>query len=174
MLQRSIFVWLLVSSGLAWYWPQLGMSVDPFLWLGAPAINGLIIVAMFSVGALLPVDELKQLQTRWYSVVLGTVVQYTSMPLLAWTAVQIARPAPELATGIIIVGCVPGAMASNVLTMIARGHVSYSVGLTTLATLISPLVVPLALKLTLGKDVPYDGMAAVRLMILQIVLPTVL
>ena len=99
MLQRSIFVWLLASSGLAWYWPQLGASVDPFLWLGAPAINALIIVAMFSVGALLPVDEVNQLKTRWPSVVLGTIVQYSSMPFLAWAAVQIARPSPEPADG---------------------------------------------------------------------------
>jgi BASS family bile acid:Na+ symporter len=54
----------------------------------------------------------------------------------------------ELLLGVILVGCVPGAMASNVLTLAARGNVSYSVSLTTSATLLSPLVVPAALYLT--------------------------
>ena len=48
-----------------------------------------------------------------------------------------------------VVGCVPGAMASNVLTLNAKGHTSYSVSLTTVATLLSPLITPLALSLTL-------------------------
>ena len=52
--------------------------------------------------------------------------------------------------GVILVGCVPGAMASNVLTLAARGNTSYSVSLTTSATLLSPLIVPFALWLTLG------------------------
>ncbi|MBN2579434.1 MAG: bile acid:sodium symporter family protein, partial [Pirellulales bacterium] len=55
--------------------------------------------------------------------------------------------------GIVMVGCVPGAMASNVLTMMARGNVSYSVSLTTSATILSPLVVPWILWLALGRMV---------------------
>ena len=49
-----------------------------------------------------------------------------------------------------MVGCVPGAMASNVLTLLAKGNASYSVSLTTSATLLSPLAVPIALRLALG------------------------
>ncbi len=47
--------------------------------------------------------------------------------------------------GVVMVGCVPGAMASNVLTLAARGNVSYSLSLTTSATLLSPILVPLVL-----------------------------
>ena len=53
----------------------------------------------------------------------------------------------DLRLGIIMVGCVPGAMASNVLTLVARGNVSYSLSLTTTATCLSPICVPLMLKL---------------------------
>jgi BASS family bile acid:Na+ symporter len=74
------------------------------------------------------------------------------MPLLAWGAATLFQLPEDLRIGVIFVGCVPGAMASNVLTIIARGNVSYSVGLTTLATLLSPIVVPLAIKVTLGAD----------------------
>lgn len=173
MLQRYILIWLLISSAVAWFWPQFGFAFDPYQWLGGTGINVLIVVAMLGVGALLKVQELNDLFRQWPTVLTGTAVQYISMPLLAWLAVKLFQPSPELATGIIIVGCVPGAMASNVLTLTARGNVSYSVCLTTLATILSPIVVPLALKLTLGHDVRYDGFDAVKMMLFQVVLPVI-
>lgn len=171
MLQRYILVWLVVSSGLAWFWPHTGIDRDPFQTLGAASIQWLILVAMFCVGAVLPTDEVDQLISRWPSVLYGTAVQYLSMPLLAYTAVRILQPSPEIAAGMIIVGCVPGAVASNVLTLTARGNVSFSVSLTTSATLLSPLIVPITLKLALGTTVTYNGGDAVRLLVVQIVLP---
>lgn len=173
MLQRQILVWLVLSSGLSLVWPDLGIPWDPFL-AAKSYTNWLISTAMFAVGALLPIDELRQLMKSGRSVVLGTFAQYFSMPLLAWIAIQIFRPNTELATGILIVGCVPGAMASNVLTMTARGNVSYSVSLTTCSTLLSPLVVPQALALFLDQDVQYDDEAAVILLVQQVALPVVL
>lgn len=172
MLQRYILVWLVLSSGLSLFWPRLQLDFDPFLML-KPAMNWLIVTAMFCVGALLPHDELRQLARRWPVVLLGTAAQYISMPLLAWLAVLVFRPEPELATGIIIVGCVPGAMASNVLTMTARGNVSYSVSLTTCSTLLSPIVVPQALRVFLDRDVNYNGQDAVMMLILQVALPVI-
>ncbi len=148
---------------------DLGIPWDPFL-AAKSYTNWLISTAMFAVGALLPIDELRQLMKSGRSVVLGTFAQYFSMPLLAWIAIQIFRPNTELATGILIVGCVPGAMASNVLTMTARGNVSYSVSLTTCSTLLSPLVVPQALALFLDQDVQYDDEAAVILLVQQVAL----
>lgn len=174
MLQRYILVWLLVSSGIAWLWPYLQLESDPFQQLGAPAIHWLIVVAMFGVGALLPIDEVNQLRQRWAMVLCGTSVQYLSMPLLAWIVVRTIQPEPELAAGIIIVGCVPGAIASNILTLTAHGNVSYSVSLTTAATLLSPLIVPLTMKLALGTSVNYNSSEAVRTLLLQIVLPVVI
>jgi BASS family bile acid:Na+ symporter len=75
-----------------------------------------------------------------------------------------------------MVGCVPGAMASNVLTLNARGNASYSVSLTTSATLFSPLAVPLALGLTLSGDQSVDVQFLLRtsgLLLLMVVLPVV-
>lgn len=171
MLQRFILLWLLATSGVALSWPRLGITFDPFLAAGGTAIDWLIVATMFSVGAVLPADEVNQIGRRWPTVLIGTAIQYVSMPFLAWLVVQVMQPDAETATGIIIVGCVPGAMASNVLTLTARGNVSYSVSLTTMATLLSPMIVPLALWLTMDSDVNYNGAAAVRLLLVQVVFP---
>ena len=98
------------------------------------------------------------------------------MPLLAFCVGRLFGFEGPTLTGIIMVGCVPGAMASNVLTLSARANVSYSVSLTTTATLLSPLVVPVALKLTLGqlRTFPREKMIEMSLMLLlTVVVPVV-
>ncbi len=148
MLQRYLLVWLTLLSLVAFAWPQLlGPAWDPFIWT-RPFNPHLFAVTMFAIGALLPEDEIRQVARRWPTVLGGTATQYLSMPLLAYVCGHAFGLSGEVLLGVILVGCVPGAMASNVLTLTARGNVSYSVSLTTLATLLSPLVVPLALYLT--------------------------
>ena len=174
MLQRYILFWLLASSGVAFFWQKFGVAFDPFTTAGGTAIDLLIVTAMFGVGSLLPIDEVNQILRRWPTVLTGTCIQYVSMPLLASIVVLAMKPDQATAAGILIVGCVPGAMASNVLTLTAKGNVSYSVSLTTLATLLSPIIVPFAMWLTFDQSVEYDHWAAVQLMLLQVVLPVVI
>lgn len=178
MLRRYLTLWLVVSSGLAYVWPgvlpSLGwdnLAWDPFT-PGKQTLAGLIVVTMLCIGALLPPEEVRRLVRQWPSVMFGTTVQYVTMPLLAWLAVELWGWRDDVRLGVLIVGCVPGAMASNVLTMAARGNVSYSVGLTTAATLVSPLVVPLALKLTAGASISNAILLTVCLNLLwTVVLP---
>jgi BASS family bile acid:Na+ symporter len=196
ILQKYLLVWLVALSLLAFCWPDLWSGVhgrlpggvaellradfDPFtetkVRAGAeqPWLTVLIVTTMFCVGALLPADEVRQLARKWPSVLGGTCVQYISMPLLAWGLARLFQLSPELTRGVVMVGCVPGAMASNVLTLAVRGNVSYSVSLTTLATLVSPVVVPLALGLTLGASVDRTFLAdASRKLLIEVVLPVV-
>ena len=154
MLQRFLLLWLVLLSAVALGWPWLlaGLGVpsesaepwDPFIASG-PGLPWLFAGVMFCLGGLLPRDELAQVLRRWPQVLGGTATQYTVMPLGAWLLARALQLPEELQIGVVLVGCVPGAMASNVLTLTARGNVSYSVSLTTSATLLSPLVVPLCL-----------------------------
>jgi bile acid:Na+ symporter, BASS family len=156
-IQRTLLFWLTVCSVAAFFWQEMAGagSLDPFL-KTASAIPYQFAVTMFCIGCLLPRKEVDELATRWPTVLGGTAIQYLSMPLLAWgIATALGLQGPYL-VGVIVVGCVPGAMASNVLTLAARGNVSYSVSLTTMATILSPFIVPFVLKLTLSQqqDVP--------------------
>lgn len=156
-IQRTLLVWLTLASMAAYFWPDIAgaESFDPFL-KTAPAIPYQFAVTMFCIGCLLPRAEVDQLARRWATVLGGTTIQYLTMPLLAWAcATSFGLEGPYL-TGVIVVGCVPGAMASNVLTLAAKGNVSYSVSLTTMATILSPLIVPWVLQFALGeqRDIP--------------------
>ncbi|RMF40964.1 MAG: bile acid:sodium symporter family protein [Planctomycetota bacterium] len=142
--RNALLFWLVGTSALAWGWPILGMRGDPFH-LPSWGLWGLVSLTMLSLGATIDATELRELRTRPAAVLLGVCVQCTWMPLLAWSVVQVLQLDGPIAGGVILVGCVPGAMASNVLTLLSGGNVSYSISLTTVATLLSPVTVPLLL-----------------------------
>jgi bile acid:Na+ symporter, BASS family len=175
--QWGTLIGLVVSSGLAAAWPHgvsagLLPSFDPFLW-SQPHLGTLISIVMFFVGCLLPPDELRQVARRWPAVVQGTTLQYISMPLLAWLAATLFDLSPSTKIGVIMVGCVPGAMASNVLTLLARGNTSYSVCLTTTSTMLSPIAVPWLLWLMLSTHHRLDVWQVAWQLLLQVVFPVV-
>lgn len=174
-LERHLLVWLCVVSLLALLWPRLGSAAvahDPFLWT-KDLLARLIAVTMFVIGWLLPNEEIRQVARRWPLVVGGTCVQYVAMPLLAWTWGNSLRLDGPYLWGVMMAGCVPGAMASNVLTLMSRGNTSYSVCLTTLATLLSPLVVPTALKFSLGAAVEFPAAKTSWTLLWMVVIPVV-
>jgi BASS family bile acid:Na+ symporter len=149
MLERFLLLWLTLLGLLAYFWTAW-FEWDPFAG-SEPYLDWLIAVTMLAIGSLLPREEVREVVRNWPKVLGGTATQYVSMPLLAYVVGRSFGFEGATLTGIVMVGCVPGAMASNVLTLAARANVSYSVSLTTAATLLSPLAVPLALKLTLGQ-----------------------
>ncbi len=131
MLERFLLLWLILLSLLAYGWPDwLPGLWDPFVGT-APGLAYLFAVTMLAIGSLLPHDEIRQVLRRWPTVLGGTAIRYASMPLLAYGLGRLFGLEGPWMVGVVMVGCVPGAMASNVLTLMARGNVSYSVSLTT-------------------------------------------
>ncbi len=173
-LSKYLLIWLSIVCLFAFYWQLLfGKSAfDPFV-MPTWVMQALIAITMLAIGSLLPVKEVKMVAKRWPSVFSGTFIQYISMPLLAWIMGTVFQLKGPYFIGILIVGCVPGAMASNMLTMIARGNVSFSVSLTTSATLLSPLIVPFTLLFFAGTKVTLDYMSIANLLLLTVVCPVV-
>lgn len=172
-LLKSILFWLLLTSSLAFVWPEFGFAFDPFVmskWL----LWSAIFLTMFSLGGLVSPDELKPLRSHPFWVALGVLTQVTVMPLAAWLATKLIPMDEDMALGVLLVGCVPGAMASNVLTNTARGSVAYSVSLTSVATLLSPLTVPGILWVLSGHQ--SEGFRAQSSLLLAtfVTLPTIL
>lgn len=188
-IQKTLLAWLVVFSAAALFWSRFGIG-DPFLWTAdftidsidsaklfgtsRPLLGIMIQVTMFCIGCLISVAEINEVFKRWPLVLGGTLIQYTSMPLLAWGLGNLFGLEREYLIGVIVVGCVPGAMASNVLTLAARGNVSFSVSLTTSATILSPIIVPLAFQLTLSKFVEIDPLVEATKLLKQVVGPVLI
>ncbi len=172
-LVRSLLFWLVLSSGVAFVWPVKQLGFDPFSsspWL----LWSLIVVTMFALGTLVRHDELRPLRDRPWWVVLGVGTQVLVMPVAAWLVTRIVPMDEELAAGVILVGCVPGAMASNVLTSTAGGSVAFSVSMTTVATLLSPITVPTVLWIVAGLHAEDSLAKSSILLALLVVLPTIM
>jgi BASS family bile acid:Na+ symporter len=115
------------------------------LWL-RPALQPAFAVTMFLVGTLVLPEQVRAFAGAPARALAGLACQYTIMPLCA-AGVAAFFPDPQLRAGIVLVGCMPGAMASNVMTVLLRGDLVLSVTLTTLATLLCPLTLAIWLPL---------------------------
>lgn len=188
-IQKTLLAWLVLFSACALLWTRPGIA-DPFLWTAnfkvvaidsafwfgtpRPLLGIMIQLTMFCIGCMISVAEINDVIKRWPLVLGGTLIQYTSMPLLAWGLGNFFDLEREYLIGVIVVGCVPGAMASNVLTLAARGNVSFSVSLTTSATILSPIIVPLAFQLTLSTFIEIDPLAEALKLVKQVVGPVLI
>ena len=139
---RYVTVIILLFSGMAFVMPQyFGWAVQyTAFFLGA---------AMFGMGLNIKAKDFAIVLTRPKDIAIGVLAQYSIMPVSALIICNLFQLPPDIAIGVILVGCCPGGTASNVITYIARGDVSLSVGMTIASTLLAPLVTPL-LVYTLG------------------------
>ena len=148
------------------YPPAFLIFKEYFLWLFA--------ATMFSLGLVLNASDLKAEILNPRRVALGVLSQFSVMPLLVYFVAQYPGFSPAIAIGFIIVGCAPGAMASNVIVFLAGGAVAFSVTLTTVATLFSPLLTPLLVKWLGGEILPVEFWPLTITIIKIVLLPLIL
>lgn len=117
------------------------LSPESFKWV-LPQIQYLLGVIMFGMGLTLTAADFKIVATHPKAVAIGVLAQFIIMPLTAWLLAKLFNLPPEIAVGVILVGCCPGGTASNVMTFLARGNVALSVAVTSVATLLAPLLTP--------------------------------
>jgi BASS family bile acid:Na+ symporter len=95
------------------------------------------------------------------------------MPFGGYAVAHIFGFEPEIAAGIILIGSVPGGVASNVMTYLARGDVPLSVTMTSCSTLMSPVMTPLMMKLLAGRLVPINIMEMMLSIFDMIIVPII-
>jgi BASS family bile acid:Na+ symporter len=129
---------------LGFHRPGLLTPVGPYLpWF--------FMGTMVGVGALLDFAEFVPVLRRPHVVLLGTATQFTVMPLLGYAIARALNLPPALAFGFVLVGSVPGAMASNVIAYLAGADVAYSIAITTTSTFLAPILSPAATWLLAGQ-----------------------
>jgi BASS family bile acid:Na+ symporter len=113
-------------------------------------------VIMFGMGTTLSGQDFKRVLLRPLEVAIGFLLQYGFMPLAGFVLANIFGLKPLIAAGVVLVGSCPGGTASNVITYLARGDVALSVTLTSVSTIMSPVLTPLFTYIYAGQwiDVP--------------------
>lgn len=134
-IQKTFALWVVLFSGIALLVPEA------FVWLRAyiPWMLGII---MFGMGMTMTVGDFKSVLQSPKAVAIGVVAQFVAMPGLAYLLCKLFQLPPEIAIGVILVGCCPGGTASNVITYMAKGNTALSVACTSVSTLLAPIFTP--------------------------------
>lgn len=135
VITRLLPVWVVLAGAAGYAHPPA------LTWLNG-RIEWLFAATMLGIGAVLTPRDFSPIIRKPHLALLGTLAQFSVMPLLGFMIGRALRLPPELALGFILVGAVPGAMASNVISYLARADVPYSIALTTCSTLLAPLATP--------------------------------
>jgi BASS family bile acid:Na+ symporter len=160
-------LWAMLGVLVAWMLPQwlvpLKVAIVPLL--------GLV---MFAMGMTLTTDDFLTVLRRPFPVMLGVVLQFLLMPLAAWVLAKLAGLPPQLAVGLMLVGCSPGGTASNVICYLAKGDVALSITLTTVSTLLAIIATPLLTLLYAGATVPVPAVDMLITILKVILMPVLL
>ena len=164
----TVFPLLVLAAGVVGY-----LTPSTFTPL-APSVPYLLGVIMFCMGLTLTPPDLASVAKRPWAVVLGIVAHYVIMPGAGWVIAHGLNLEPELAVGVILVGCAPSGTASNVMAFLAKGDVALSVAVASVSTLIAPIVTPLLVLLLAGSYLPIDAGGMVLDIVKTVLLPVIL
>lgn len=132
---RTFALWAALFAAVAY------MAPDTFKWV-LPLVPWLLGLVMFGMGLTLSPSDFKILGRHPKAVLVGVTAQFVIMPLTAYGLALGFDLPPEIAVGVILVGSCPGGTASNVITYLARGNVALSVAVTSVSTMLAPVLTP--------------------------------
>lgn len=162
---RFFAIWVVVFGVIAYFFPEPFIAVKRYneLFFG---------LTMFGIGAVLSVDDFKEIAKRPWIVAIGSFAQFSIMPFGAFLIAKAFHLSDEITLGLVLTGAAPGAMSSNVMCYVAKADTAYSVSLTTVSTLLCPVLTPALTLLLAGSalDVPFMGMmlSVLRMVILPL------
>lgn len=155
LLRRSAFTLsVVVAAVLALLFPNQILEVGNFS--TKTLIIPLLMLIMFGMGTTMSIADFKGVIKMPKGVLIGVICQFSIMPLIGFSLAKLSNLPPEIAAGIILVGCSPSGLASNVMAYIAGANVALSVTLTAVATLLAPLLTPFLMQLLADAYVPID------------------
>ena len=140
----SYTMMILGAVSIAMYHPQY------FKMIGDYKLSALIIpllqLIMFGMGTELSLKDFANVIKMPKGIIIGVVGHYIIMPLVGFTVASLFHFPNEIAAGIILVGCCPSGLASNVMSYLARANLALSVSVTTISTILAPFLTPLLMR----------------------------
>ncbi|MBR1666751.1 MAG: bile acid:sodium symporter family protein [Bacteroidaceae bacterium] len=168
--KASLFI--ILTALVTFFFPQL------FVWVKGDTQTIILGIIMLTMGLTLTPDDFKLLAKRPLDILIGAAAQFTIMPLVAfilsWLFSQVPAFAPystAMAIGIILVGCCPGGVSSNIMSFLCKGDVAYSVGMTCASTLLAPVLTPLLVLWLAGERVDVDAMGMFQQILIVTIIP---
>ena len=165
---NSLFpLWALLISLVAFFLNA------PFATLNT-AIVPLLATVMFLMGLTLTKADVERIVKDPKPILVGVVLQFLLMPVLALTFSKMLQLSNQLTIGMVLVGSCAGGTASNVVCYLAKGDVALSISLTMVSTLIGVIATPLLCAFYLSETVSVDTLALLFSIVQIVFIPVVL
>ena len=164
---NTFAAWVVLFAVLGFLLPDLFRQLTPW-------IVTLLGIIMFGMGLTISGRDFAEVLRRPVNVGVGVASQFLIMPLLAVALTMIIPMPPEVAAGVILVGCCPGGTSSNVMTYLAKGDVVLSVACTSVTTLMAPIVTPFLMLMLASEYLPVDAWAMFQSIVKVVLFPLAL
>jgi len=154
---------------IALTYPQYFLGFDGFSF--GKLITPLIQIIMFGMGTAIGVEDFIGIAKMPKGVIIGTLGQFVIMPMVGFTLANLLPFSPEIAAGIVLIGCSPAGLASNVMSYLAKANLALSITLTTVTTLLAPFVTPFLMSLLAGEFIEVDILKMMWDIIKMVIIP---
>lgn len=172
LLSGKASVFVILTAIVTFFFPEI------FVWVKGDVQTMILGVIMLTMGLTLTPGDFRLLAKRPFDILLGTCAQFSIMPMVAfcicWLFSQIPAMADysvPLTIGIVLVGCCPGGVSSNIMSFLCKGDVAYSVGMTCASTLLAPVLTPLLVLWLAGAKVDVDAIGMFRQILIVTIIP---
>ncbi len=141
------------------------------LWIKTSWVNYLLMIVMFGMGLTLKLEDFRLIFTRPKDILIGCIAQFTIMPVLAFVLGKLFNLDAALLAGVVLVGTCPGGTSSNVITYLSKGDVALSVGMTSVNTLLAPVLTPAITYLMLRTMITVDAFSMFFAIVKVVIIP---
>jgi bile acid:Na+ symporter, BASS family len=167
----SYTIWIFAAVTLSMYYPQFFQKAGNFEL--KKMIVPLLQIIMFGMGSQMSINDFTGVIKMPKGVLIGITAHYLIMPGVGFTIAHLFHFPPEIAAGILLIGCAPSGLASNVMSYIAKANLALAVTVAAVSTLLSPLLTPLLMKLLAGQFIEVNVWKMMLEIINMIILPVV-
>ncbi|QGU05239.1 bile acid:sodium symporter family protein [Corynebacterium comes] len=159
-------LFILVGTALAFFFPAPFQPLSNY-------ITYFLMIIMFAMGLTLTLPDFQEIARRPWPILLGVVAQFVVMPVGAILVARLLGLNEALAVGLLMLGSVPGGTSSNVITYLAKGDVALSVAMTSVSTLLSPIVTPMLMLTLANTRTDVDGAGMALTLVQTVLLPVI-
>ena len=160
-------LWALLISMVAFFLDA------PFAALNT-AIVPLLAAVMFMMGITLTSADIERILKDPKPILVGVVLQFLLMPVLAVTFSKMLQLSNQLTIGMVLVGSCAGGSASNVVCYLAKGDVALSISMTMVSTLAGVIATPLLCAFYLSETVSVNTLALLFSIVQIVFIPVAL
>ncbi len=144
-----------------------------FDWVRGTTQTSILGLIMLSMGMTLKAEDFRILIMRPWDIAIGAAAQFTIMPLVAWFLVSAMGLPKAIGVGLILVGCCPGGVSSNIMSYLCKGDVAFSVGMTSVSTLVAPFMTPFLMMFLAGETIEVDAIGMFKSILIVTIAPVV-